>query len=243
MKNTRYIYIYCLKLGIKHHSTCNCLNRHSGKPFRHKDDSKILNSDDRGDQTVKNPSTECEDEDGLEMSDADLKETTVEMLFAGYMTTASIATSAIINLISHPEVFRKLENELRHFGFLKDQNSSSDSNSHDDVTLAPIKRVVAGNGHVPLTRHRRGDPDLFNNNSQKCFLKQKYFEENVLTVDMLSKLAYLEQFFKETLRIMPPILGGYRLALKTFQLGVSVKFFLDCLSILDHANIDLKSRR
>lgn len=199
----------------------------------HKEDSDILDQDNRELPTENDSSVVRDEAGGLEMSDKELKETTVEMLFAGYMTTASIATSAIINLIRHPEVFSKLEDELRRFGLLTEQIASNCSNNcvRDELTPA----AANGCGSSQLVRQRRQDSDMFNNNSPKTFAGHHNFNENVLTVDALSKMTYLEQFFKETLRIMPPILGGYRLALKTFQLGVRKPSFL-----LSHAHFSYR---
>nr|XP_039260015.1 cytochrome P450 26B1-like isoform X1 [Styela clava] len=44
-------------------------------------------------------------------------------------------------------------------------------------------------------------------------------EDSEINLERIQKLTYLEQVIKETLRVMPPILGGYRRALKTFEIG------------------------
>lgn len=44
-------------------------------------------------------------------------------------------------------------------------------------------------------------------------------DDSDVTLERIQKLSYLEQVIKEVLRVMPPILGGYRKALKTFQIG------------------------
>ena len=49
--------------------------------------------------------------------------------------------------------------------------------------------------------------------------------EPEITLKDVHNLKYMEQVLKETLRVRPPVLGGYRRARKTFQLGVSV--FID----------------
>lgn len=44
-----------------------------------------------------------------------------------------------------------------------------------------------------------------------------------IDLETIQKLSYMEQVFKEIMRLMPPVLGGYRKAKKTFQIGVSVQ--------------------
>ena len=110
------------------------------------------------------------------ISDFALKEMAMELMFAGYFTSGSALTSYILELARHPDVFRKLEDELLEYGILKDQNSEDE-------------------------------------------------EEVELTLDLIQHLTYIEQVLKETLRVRPPVLGGYRKARKTFQLGVSCTFF------------------
>ncbi|XP_039260317.2 cytochrome P450 26B1-like [Styela clava] len=107
-------------------------------------------------------SSEDEEERGISMNE--LKQNVVELMFAGFLTTGSSISSLIIQLAKHPEIRKKVEEELEEQGYL----------SSDDIEI-----------------------DL----------------------EKIQKLTYLEQVIKETLRLMPPILGGYRRAMKTFQIG------------------------
>lgn len=45
-------------------------------------------------------------------------------------------------------------------------------------------------------------------------------ESDILTPDVMSKLPYLEQVWKELTRIAPPFGGGFRQVIKTFELEV-----------------------
>lgn len=42
-----------------------------------------------------------------------------------------------------------------------------------------------------------------------------------LSLDKLSRLRYIDCVVKEVLRVLPPVSGGYRTALQTFELDVS----------------------
>lgn len=145
-------------------------------------------------------------EEEHEVTDTELKETTTEMLFAGYQTVASSESSAILNLIKYPKYFHKIEEELRDFGLL---DEDIDKKAHDADDLS-----IRGNG-VCSGEHSKSD---INCNVKSNDTPDVIAEENI-TLEKLNKLNYLEQVMKETLRINPPILGGYRQATRTFQLG------------------------
>lgn len=48
-----------------------------------------------------------------------------------------------------------------------------------------------------------------------------YSPGNSLSMELLEQLKYTGCVIKETLRINPPVPGGFRVALKTFELNVS----------------------
>lgn len=175
------------------------------------------------------------------MSDLELMESTVELLFAGYQTNASTVTSAIINLIKNPRVFKKIECELRMHGFLPQSHSSS-TNQRSDIDEISVNGEIAETSSIidnsmPTTnilRKTRVDENhqsefQCNNNNvakndneaNKHRSLHEDEDESEVTMERLSKLEYIDHVIKETLRVMPPILGGYRIALKTFRLGVS----------------------
>lgn len=49
--------------------------------------------------------------------------------------------------------------------------------------------------------------------------------QSYLTLEKLSRLCYLDCVIKEVLRLLPPVSGGYRTALQTFELDVSCVAF------------------
>jgi cytochrome P450 len=51
-----------------------------------------------------------------------------------------------------------------------------------------------------------------------------------VNIEVLEQLKYTGCVIKETLRINPPVPGGFRVVLKTFQLNVSPFFFTDDLN-------------
>lgn len=91
-----------------------------------------------------------------------LQEAAVELMFAAFATTASAATSLVLQLIKHPAVVAKLREELQ------------------------TRALGAG-----------------------ALLRD------------ISRLRYLDNVVKEVLRVLPPVSGGYRVALHTFELAVS----------------------
>ncbi|OCT99077.1 cytochrome P450 26B1 [Xenopus laevis] len=57
-------------------------------------------------------------EHGKELTMQELKDGTLELIFAAYATTASASTSLIMQLLKHPSVLEKLREELRGNGIL-----------------------------------------------------------------------------------------------------------------------------
>ncbi|XP_048454616.1 cytochrome P450 26B1 isoform X1 [Rhincodon typus] len=105
-------------------------------------------------------------EQGKELTMQELKESTVELIFAAFATTSSATTSLIYQLLQHPLVLEKLREELRSNGIL--------------------------------------------HNGCKC--------EETPRMAVVVRLKYLDCIIKEVLRLLPPVSGGYRTALQTFEL-------------------------
>ncbi|XP_006862954.1 PREDICTED: cytochrome P450 26B1-like isoform X2 [Chrysochloris asiatica] len=61
---------------------------------------------------------ESSKEHGKEMTMQELKDGTLELIFAAYATTASASTSLIMQLLKHPAVLERLREELRAQGLL-----------------------------------------------------------------------------------------------------------------------------
>ena len=108
----------------------------------------------------------------MQINDVTLKDMAIELMFAGYFTSASAITSCIRMLSLHSNVYGRCEEELAEFGFL---------NSDMSLPAHPAEM-------------------------DRC---------------TINSMKFLDKVVKETLRIRPPVLGAYRRAIKTFQVGVS----------------------
>lgn len=54
-----------------------------------------------------------------------------------------------------------------------------------------------------------------------CLQEEQGMDLQSLNIESLEQLKYTSCVIKETLRINPPVPGGFRVALKTFELNVS----------------------
>lgn len=100
----------------------------------------------------------------------------MELIFAAHSTTASAATSLVLQLLLHPEVVERLRLEL------EDQNLISSSAA------------------------------------QACVEEERTAD---VSLEQLTQLGYLDRVIREVLRFLPPVSGGYRTVLQTFELDVS----------------------
>ncbi|XP_028902395.1 cytochrome P450 26B1 [Ornithorhynchus anatinus] len=79
---------------------------------------KLQNSPDKDYSDALDILIESSKEHGREMSMQELKDGTLELIFAAYATTASASTSLIMQLLKHPAVLEKVREELRAHGIL-----------------------------------------------------------------------------------------------------------------------------
>ena len=109
---------------------------------------------------------DMERETGSKPTVLQVQETIVDLLMAGFVSTASASTSLVLQLFKHPDVLQKVREELEAHGLEKP-----------------------------------GSP---------------------LTYENIQELKYLSCVVKESLRLAPPVGGGFRKALKTFEIDVSI---------------------
>ncbi|KAM9365013.1 cytochrome P450 26C1 [Pholidichthys leucotaenia] len=139
-------------------------------------------------------------EQGHNLSIQELKETAVELIFAAHSTTASASTSLVLQLLRHPAVVEKARSELEAEGLCRDPYSNR-----------------APPGIATETEEDAGDAM-----ETTCLLKGRGEQSRpyipYLTLEKLSRLRYMDCVIKEVLRFLPPVSGGYRTALQTFEL-------------------------
>ncbi|XP_068597272.1 cytochrome P450 26C1 [Brachionichthys hirsutus] len=131
-------------------------------------------------------------EHGHQLDIQELKETAVELIFAAHSTTASASTSLILQLLRHPAVVDQARTELEAEGLGCESHGSYGRSGGATEQEEEDGGLNGGRGnlsHVPY-----------------------------LSLDKLSQLQYLDCVVREVLRFLPPVSGGYRTALQTFEL-------------------------
>ncbi|XP_051502395.1 cytochrome P450 26B1-like [Myxocyprinus asiaticus] len=148
-------------------------------------------------------------ENDYELTMQELKDTAVELIFAAHSTTASASTSLILQLLRHPDVSERARAELESEGLIGDAHSCQSrchGNAISEASDASEKRSAV--------------------NKTTCFEAGEMEEGRrsrthvpYLSLEKLSQLSYLDCVVKEVLRFLPPVSGGYRTVLKTFELN------------------------
>jgi len=137
----------------------------------------------------------------------------VELIFAAHSTTASASTSLILQLLRHPAVVERARTELEAEGLGHESHSGRGPSGvpvekEEDAAADTETSCPLSGGCESHQKHRDGFPQ-----------SQSYMP--YLSLDKLSQLRYVDCVVKEVLRFLPPVSGGYRTALQTFELDVS----------------------
>ncbi|KAM6415545.1 cytochrome P450 26C1 [Rhynochetos jubatus] len=180
-------------------------------------------------------------EHGKEFTMQELKESAVELIFAAFFTTASASTSLILLLLKHPSVTEKLRQELMSHelhqqceccpaGPCLDTLTAQSRDSEKPLLLPAPNDACEGHSQPPRPTAEGSPqppappeptlapsspcagPQLRAPSGQSCRCPSD------ISLEKLSRLRYLDCVIKEVLRVLPPVSGGYRTALQTFEL-------------------------
>uniref|UniRef100_A0A3Q2QJB4 Cytochrome P450, family 26, subfamily C, polypeptide 1 n=1 Tax=Fundulus heteroclitus TaxID=8078 RepID=A0A3Q2QJB4_FUNHE len=144
-------------------------------------------------------------EQGQELSMQELKETAVELIFAAHSTTASASTSLVLQLLRHPAVVEKARAELQAEGLGWQEEPSP---GPPGVAVETQQEAAETETSCLLSTGSQSDDGPPQPGSHVPYL----------SLEKLSQLRYIDCVVKEVLRCLPPVSGGYRTALQTFEL-------------------------
>ncbi|XP_067995341.1 cytochrome P450 26C1 [Melanerpes formicivorus] len=171
-------------------------------------------------------------EHGKEFTMQELKESAIELIFAAFFTTASASTSLILLLLKHPSVIEKIRQELVSQELYQQCDQCSAGSCPDTPTtqsskkpLLPVAQGVSKDQtqflspteQSPSQPHAPPGPTLHTGPQLQVPLRQSCCPSDI-SLEKLSRLRYLDCVIKEVLRVLPPVSGGYRTALQTFEL-------------------------
>ncbi|XP_056623999.1 cytochrome P450 26B1 [Triplophysa dalaica] len=149
-------------------------------------------------------------EDDYDFTMQELKETAVELIFAAQSTTASASTSLILQLLRHPEVSERARAELESEGLVGESHSHCRSRCHGN---ASNEESDAAERKSPINKTTCCET------AEKDEGRRSRIQVPYLSLEKLSQLSYLDCVVKEVLRVLPPVSGGYRKVLQTFELN------------------------
>lgn len=157
------------------------------------------------------------------------QETAVELIFAAHSTTASASTSLILQLLKHPDVVKKARKELVAEGLGGDKHVHNTDSEHKENSWRSVSDMPLKNA-VQSTVEDQGCPDgervaNTTNGAPIGYIidsQASPVQVPCLGLEKLTQLRYLDCVVKEVLRFLPPVSGGYRTVLQTFELNVSV---------------------
>ncbi|XP_076834981.1 LOW QUALITY PROTEIN: cytochrome P450 26C1 [Brachyhypopomus gauderio] len=153
----------------------------------------------------------------------ELKETAVELIFAAHSTTASASTSLILQLMRHPDVAERTRAELETEGLIVDACGSCRLRCVEGGVARSNGAVEKGVDEEEACTDFKTTP-LFDKTD--CFESFRNREDDrsrfhvpYLSLEKLNELSYVDCVVKELLRYLPPVSGGYRTVLQTFELN------------------------
>ncbi|XP_067092261.1 cytochrome P450 26C1 [Osmerus mordax] len=157
-------------------------------------------------------------ETGYELSIQELKETAVELIFAAHSTTASASTSLVLQLLKHPAVVEKAQQELETEGLGYEAHRAHSCPGKEGDLKGPLETTQDDHGSpdTETTSLLNGKGNVHGASDEEKPTSRSHIP--YLTMEKLSQLQYVSCVIKEVLRVLPPVSGGYRTVLKTFEL-------------------------
>ncbi|XP_076142264.1 cytochrome P450 26C1 [Alosa pseudoharengus] len=163
-------------------------------------------------------------ENDYEMTLQELKETAVELIFAAHSTTASASTSLILQLLKHPDVVEKARKELVIEGLGGEKHSNNVAPEHIEPSWKSMSAVPLNDASTDQGQRCPEAERLLNTTNG---VRIGYTVDNeasrvqvpYLSLEKLTQLRYVDCVVKEVLRFLPPVSGGYRTVLQTFELN------------------------
>lgn len=150
----------------------------------------------------------------------------MELIFAAHSTTASASTSLILQLMRHSDVTERARAEVEAEGLTVDTPSSCClcGNENSNTFLIAEAEKCAND----MARPRLKTKPLFDKTvcPDRPEGHRSWINVPYLSLEKLNQLCYLDCVVKELLRFLPPVSGGYRTVLQTFELNVSGQKFL-----------------
>lgn len=144
----------------------------------------------------------------------------MELIFAAHSTTASASTSLILQLMRHCEVAERARAEVEAEGLIVEAPSSCClcGNENSNTSISETETCTNHKRRPSLKTKPLLDktacPDKLE--SHRSWINVPY-----LSLEKLNQLCYIDCVVKELLRFLPPVSGGYRTVLQTFELNVS----------------------
>nr|XP_013056044.2 cytochrome P450 26C1 [Anser cygnoides] len=176
-------------------------------------------------------------EHGKEFTMQELKESAIELIFAAFFTTASASTSLILLLLKHPSAIKKIRQELMSHELYPQCQCCPAGPSPDTLPmpgrdskkqLPAMARDARGDHSQPPGPPEEAEPSgglspqppapLEPTHPQSSPQPQPCHCPSDISLEKLGRLRYLDCVIKEVLRVLPPVSGGYRTALQTFEL-------------------------
>ncbi|XP_060789360.1 cytochrome P450 26C1 isoform X2 [Neoarius graeffei] len=146
----------------------------------------------------------------------ELKEMAVELIFAAHSTTASASTSLILQLMRHSEVTERARAELEAEGLIVDAPSSCCLCCNENSNTCPNSEAEKCTRQPCLKSKPLLDKTTCSDRQEA---HRSWINVPYLSLEKLNQLCYLDCVVKELLRFLPPVSGGYRTVLQTFELN------------------------